>query len=97
MMAQNGQWAGLVIVLGVVLIASLFFSGVLSTTQIEDQVDGFDNCRIILDGDVCAQYTECVYDSERDLSCVTGYEKVNVSKGETSIDEGQTGDKGASG
>lgn len=97
MMAQSGQYIGLVIVLSVVLIASLFFSGVLSTAQIEDQVDGFDNCRVILDGGVCAQYTECVYDSERDLSCVTGYEKVNVSKGEATINEDKTGDEGASG
>ncbi len=51
-----------------IVIAVLFATGIFSV------VDTFDNCRIVKEGDVCSDYTECVYSSELDASCIKGYE-----------------------
>ncbi len=51
-----------------IVIAVLFATGIFSV------LDTFDNCRIVKEGDVCSDYTECLYDLERDISCIKGYE-----------------------
>ncbi|NOR84694.1 hypothetical protein GQ473_01110 [archaeon] len=39
-------------------------------------VDG--QCKIVVDGSVCDNYTQCTYLSDRDVSCVKGYEIITI-------------------
>ena len=73
------------------IIASGFFVTTFST--IDEQI-AFGDCKFIKDGDVCSQYTRCVYEPNRDLSCIKGYRVVNASVGEMEIDTADTGGMG---
>lgn len=62
-------------VLLLIVIALLVFPGTFSTIS-NINIDG--QCRIVVDGSVCDKYTQCTYLSDRDVSCVSGYELITA-------------------
>jgi len=57
----------------ILLISTLIYFG-NSSFSIIDQNDNINNCRFVKENNVCKLYTECSYDSNRDISCIKGYE-----------------------
>ena len=64
---------GILIALVIITIVGLSLGGSQSTIDNIVSSD-LDNCRIVLEGDVCSDYTDCGYDSARKTSCIKGYE-----------------------
>lgn len=61
------------------LVVAVYLSVGGYSVLTEEQIG---NCRIILDGDVCDNYEDCIYGSERDISCIKGYEIKEMILGE---------------
>lgn len=80
------------IILAILIIGGLIASGLFVTTfsTVDEQL-AFGNCKFIKEGDVCSQYTQCVYEPNRDLSCIKGYRIVNASVGSPDVDISETG------
>ncbi len=75
-MKKNKNISIIIGIIALIIIGGLFYSG-LSTIE-----DEFSNCKYILEGDVCSNYTECYYSQSRDASCIKGYEDKSPDLGE---------------
>jgi len=71
----------------VVIIGVYFASTSLST--IGSTPETISDCRIVLEGDVCIDYEDCLYGAERDVSCIRGYKIVGEPEGEPELEFGQ--------
>lgn len=77
-MAKDKTWRNIGIIVGVFLIVvftSLYFTGRFRFSTVDvNTVGEISNCKFVVDGSVCDKYTNCIYDSVNDRSCVKGYE-----------------------
>lgn len=76
-MAKDNTWKNIVIIVGVFLliaVTSLYFTGRFTFSTTGEVVGEISNCKFVVEGSVCDKYTDCVYDSVGDRSCVKGYE-----------------------
>ena len=94
-----------IMIIAIIILAIILFSGtleprfyLLSTTPLtEEEYDSQLQCRIVIDGDVCDSYTDCQFLSDRDVSCIKGYELVkDFDTPEPSIENSQELSGGAS-
>lgn len=64
----------LLIIIGIMTIGIIQYLSdedtILYTTFLNFEDTG---CRIVIDGNVCDEYTKCEYLPERDVSCIVGY------------------------
>ena len=76
-MIYIGNKNALVVVLFFVFIGIMIFitSGLFSSIT---DIGTIDKCRIVIDGSVCDDYTQCTYLNDRDVSCITGYKLIKT-------------------
>jgi hypothetical protein len=68
-------------VVSLLLILSISFLGDWSSFSLiggNDTTSEIGNCKFVMQGDVCDKYTECIYDTIGQRSCIKGYEIVSV-------------------
>ena len=57
-----------------IALAVYFSSSLLSVIGEPTYSDTFDECRFVKPGNVCTEYTGCVYSTSLQASCIKGYE-----------------------
>lgn len=74
---KNKNILVVLLLFSVLFVGTLIFvtPGIYSTIT---DIGTIGQCRIVIDGSVCEEYTQCTYLSDRDISCVKGYKIIIV-------------------